>query len=123
DSTAAIDRYFTRYVGLFASVQAHGLRPATRAESTHPWRMGAVISVAMGPQGRWIKLPGAKHRVAIAQALGLPRIPVQLGMVHADAIRQVMRERSLPPLPALRELLERFRNEPNVEDAGKQAGA
>lgn len=117
DSVAAIDRYFERYVGLFASVREHGVLPAARSEFTHPWRMGAAISVALGPDGQWVKLPGAKHRVAIAQALGVAHIPVHLGMVHGEAIRQAMREHGLAPLPALRQLVARFR-----DGAGTAAG-
>ncbi len=30
---------------------------------------------------------GGHHRLAIAQVLALPQIPVQVGLVHAEAIR------------------------------------
>ncbi|MEI2415953.1 hypothetical protein V8Z80_07180 [Orrella sp. JC864] len=109
DSALAIDQYFERYVRLFLSIQRHGMLAPAYPVLSHPWRMGTGIGVAMGPDGQWVKLPGAKHRVAIAQALGLPHIPVQLGMVHGEAIRRMMRDQQTSVVPALRELVARFR--------------
>lgn len=87
DSNQRIDAYFERFEALFESIGRLGMqRPADSA-----WQdlldPGRHISVAIAADGSLVKLPGAKHRVAIARLLGLPRIPVRVTMIHIDFLR------------------------------------
>ena len=45
------------------------------------------IGVAIDATGRLCKLPGGQHRFAIARALGLSEIPVQVRMLHVDVLQ------------------------------------
>jgi hypothetical protein len=99
-----IDDYFERFVALFRSIQAHGVLPvnslkgpladkfqpsASRKRKTE-WGE-RDIGVAIGPDGQLVLLPGGKHRLAVATVLKIPRIPVQVRMVHVDWLRQLPR--------------------------------
>jgi hypothetical protein len=45
------------------------------------------IGVALTADGHLVKLPGGQHRFAIARALGLGEVPVQLRLLHVDALQ------------------------------------
>lgn len=90
-----LDDYFERYVALFRSVQVHGLlphdqaahlgTPLARPSLIRDWRSARYerdIGVAVGPKGELLALPGGKHRLAIAHALGLPTVPVEVRLLH-----------------------------------------
>ena len=51
--------------------------------------------------GRLIRHLGGKHRTAIAQALGLKSIPVEVRLVHVRWLAQEMRRTGLPAHRAL----------------------
>lgn len=72
---------------IYATVVREGnLRPFGQAA---PWAFreyGGVL-VHIGPGGRPYFGGAGQHRMAIALALGLQRIPAQLGATHSDAIR------------------------------------
>ena len=59
------------------------------------------IGVAINESGRLIRHLGGKHRTAIAQALGLKRIPVEVRLVHVRWLAQEMRRTGLPAHRAL----------------------
>jgi hypothetical protein len=61
------------------------------------------IGVAIDADGSIIRVLGGKHRTAIAQALKLPTIPVEIRMVHVHWLRQQAEETGLPPHLALAE--------------------
>jgi len=103
DRVEKIDRYFAQFVALFESIQALGVRPhrelggrAARFKAIAPGRRWLAefferdIGVAVGPGGELYKLPGGQHRMAIALALDLPVVPVQVRLVHQDWLAPLM---------------------------------
>lgn len=99
-SPELIEAYFARFVSLFRSIETHGLmrladaRRRTVQMSTaaglRRWRADFAerdIGVAIGRSGEVYRLPGAQHRTAIALVLGIPRLPVEVRLVHADWLR------------------------------------
>jgi hypothetical protein len=59
------------------------------------------IGVAITETGELIRHLGGKHRTAIAQALKLPTIPVEVRMVHTGWLLKQMERTGLPPHLAL----------------------
>lgn len=96
DSVERVDAYFEAFVSLFASIRENGLqrraqwtRRDRRRPSYRPWAAEwneQDIGVALTADGRLCKLPGGQHRFAIARALGLSRVPVQLRLLHVGAL-------------------------------------
>jgi hypothetical protein len=56
------------------------------------------ILVHVGRDGTLLRAGGGAHRFAIAWILGLPEIPVQLGVIHVDAVRQGLHRALRRPL-------------------------
>lgn len=122
DSPELIDGYFQRYVRLFDSIRTHGiLRRGVRIEGyderssvpglRHRWTelWEKEIGVAIGADGEVYRLPGGQHRTAIAQALNLQRIPVQIRLLHTDWVRQQMKVSGEPALAAIHYGIARLR--------------
>lgn len=95
DTREKINLYFERFISLFNSIQTHGLvsieqarRIATTLNSSsaiRSWRTNfgeSNLGIAIGPTGEVVALPGGQHRLAIAIAMQLPRIPVELRLIH-----------------------------------------
>jgi hypothetical protein len=59
------------------------------------------IGVAITETGELIRHLGGKHRTAIAQALKLPSIPVEVRMVHTSWLLRQVERTGLPPHLAL----------------------
>jgi hypothetical protein len=95
-SVELIDAYFQRFVDLFRSIQMHGIlrrkdyfRYAELSRSSCIRRLRAEwgekeIGIAIGAEGQVYRLPGGQHRVAIAMAIGLGTLPVQVRLVHSE---------------------------------------
>lgn len=66
------------------------------------------IGVAIGENGELIRHLGGKHRTAIAQALKLPTIPVEVRMVHTGWLAREVERSGLPPHQALAEGVQRL---------------
>jgi hypothetical protein len=114
-SVEAIEAYFRYCADLISSVRGNGVVP--RAEmyrldqrallghrKARPQRLNAVerdIGVAINGNGRLVRHLGGKHRTAIAQALQLPRIPVEVRLVHVRWLAREMRRTHLPAHLAL----------------------
>lgn len=116
DRPELIDAYFARFVELFHSVKTNGLhflsdyadvvadRPGLPA-----WRTRWIewsereIGVAIGADGSFYRLPGGQHRTAIARVLGLPALPVQVRLVHAE---WMARQPEKTPWQAIRRALD-----------------
>lgn len=96
DSEAAIERYFADVRALVDSIRAHGLL-SHRAGSA-AFDVDRDIGVALDADGDIVKLPGGQHRVAIAAVLGIPRIPVEVRMVHTELLRSVTAREGLDPV-------------------------
>jgi hypothetical protein len=60
------------------------------------------IGVAINADGEIVRHLGGKHRTAIAQALKLPRMPVEIRLVHVRWIAEQMQRTGLPPHLALK---------------------
>lgn len=116
DSAAILDAYFTRYVDLFHSIQAHGLRQRRHYQAAAVPRVGLSgwrqrwaewgereIGVAIGENGELLRLPGGQHRAAIAAVLELPRMPVQVRLIHPAWLA---RQPEPTPWEAVRRVLE-----------------
>lgn len=97
DSAEQIDAYFERFVALFQSIRENGVvRRSARRPMALPgggarswWtELGEQdIGVAIDATGQLWKLPGGQHRFAIARALGLSEVPVQVRMLHVDVLQ------------------------------------
>ena len=97
DSVERIDAYFERFVALFRSIRAQGVLRrgnlpgrARQGGGQRSWwtELGEQdIGVALDATGRLSKLPGGQHRFAIARALGLEAVPVQVRLLHVDALQ------------------------------------
>jgi len=75
DTPEKILRYLEVYVGFLDSMATEGYRPErTRDE----------IGVAISRQGRILKINRSLHRLAMAQRVGLPSIPVRVRCVHRE---------------------------------------
>jgi hypothetical protein len=59
------------------------------------------IGVAITESGELVRHLGGKHRTAIAQALNLPSIPVEIRLVHTGWLVKQMERTALPPHQAL----------------------
>lgn len=99
NSRAKLDDYFDRFVALYRSIEERGVMrmrdvrgDAGVPGSTAPGGKGRLgrnsdIGVAIGPDGTLAALPGAQHRLAVAHALSLERVPVQIRMIHGQWLR------------------------------------
>lgn len=116
-----LEAYFLRFVELFRSIEKNGvlrqgefsrrLLPGAPAMHRTAWieHGEREIGAAIGATGEIFRLPGGQHRTAIAFALGLPRIPVQIRMVHADWLQQEMKKNHVQPVEAIRCGISRLR--------------
>ena len=99
DSEAAIERYFADVRALVESIRAHGV--VSHRGGSAAFDVDRDIGVALDADGDIVKLPGGQHRVAIAAALGIRRIPVEVRMVHTGLLRSVMGRNGLDPVEAV----------------------
>jgi hypothetical protein len=114
DTEERIDAYFEHFVGLFESIRQYGLLrqaqiPRENVFSKKMWRKSNLdIALAIDQDGRFSKLPGGQHRLAVATVLELASIPVRISLVHHLWLRGIMAETGLPPVAALLQGLERL---------------
>lgn len=117
DTPARIDGYFRRYHRLIENVRAHGLRPHCAVDSAAFGRDPEIrletverseseIGLAIGADGRFYRFLGGRHRTAVAQALGLPLMPVRVRIVHARWLADLAESTGVTPYVALRNWLE-----------------
>ncbi|AWN40746.1 hypothetical protein [Methylobacterium durans] len=111
---AAIQAYLEHYVALRRSIEEHGFwrRSEITAETTSRFSGTAVrrtkdernereVGIAIGADGTVARIVGGNHRTAIAQRLGLSRIPAQVRLVHAEWLRGWIARTCLSPARAL----------------------
>ncbi len=108
-----VDRYFRSIVDLVRSVTEAGIvRRAEYRRVSHifdncrvrpPWieAVESDIGVAIGPGGEIYRFASGKHRMAIAQALSMGSMPVEVRMVHADWLQRQVEASGLRPVAAL----------------------
>ena len=112
DSEEKLHDYFRYFLALTESIEAHGFRAQASLGGIDVPLGVAVrgryagrqrdIGIAVDPGGRLLRFLGGRHRTAIAQALGLPAVPVEVRMVHADWLAEEARRADLQPAEALR---------------------
>ncbi len=111
DTEEKVHAYFRYFLALTENIRTHGFRLQTGLDDVAPASGVEVrgkfasrqrnIGVAIGPNGRLLRFLGGRHRVAIAQALGLPAVPVEIRLVHVDWLDAEIRRSGLPPAEAL----------------------
>jgi hypothetical protein len=120
DTQDKLDRYCAYMQWMIGSVQRHGLRPRGQASGLHEHAFADVreddkeagekdIRVAVDARGTFLRVGSGRHRVAVAQALGIPEVPAQIRLVHVAWIRHLTREYGVAPHAALRRWLGCFR--------------
>ena len=82
DTPEKIIAYLRIYLGFLDDMQRYGFDPA-RGKDT----LGVVVS----RDGRLLKINRGLHRLAMAQRLGLPTVPVEVRHVHRDWWAEVSR--------------------------------
>ena len=112
DSEEKLHAYFRYFLELIDSIKAHGFRDQRSLQGV-PVPQGLMvrgrysrrqrdIGAALGEDGRLLRFLGGRHRTAIAQALRLPAIPVEIRLVHADWLAAEARRAERPADQALR---------------------
>ena len=115
-SVEAVEAYLRYCRDLIKSVRKRGVMRHSEAGPFHRLRLKhrdarpvvhdsteRDIGVAITETGEIIRHLGGKHRTAIAQALKLPSIPVEVRMVHTSWLLRQMERTALPPHLALAE--------------------
>ena len=122
DTREAVEAYFRYCADLIDSMRAHGIvaRRAVgrldrswldRHRSIRPAALNYAerdVGVAVAADGRLVRHLGGKHRTAVAQALALPSMPVEVRLVHAGWLAREMQRSGLPAHRALPEALARL---------------
>lgn len=121
-----VEAYLQYCLALIESAHTHGVMRRRDAGAFHRLRLQhrntrpagldlaeRDIGVAITAEGELVRHLGGKHRTAVAQALNLPSLPVEVRLVHVDWLTRQMRVTGLPAHKALPHgivaLRERFR--------------
>ncbi|WP_116599702.1 hypothetical protein [Primorskyibacter marinus] len=91
-------RRYARLDQIFAETRQTGRLKSRTETSDHYRREHGGIFVHVTRDGTMLRAGGGNHRFAIAWILGLPEIPVQLGVIHADAVREGLHKTLRLPL-------------------------
>lgn len=86
DTEEKLKDYFLRFRALYESIVAHGLLPNRHVATRLSLPQDREIGIAVDRNGRLIKLPGGQHRFALALAMNMKTVPVELRMIHADQV-------------------------------------
>jgi hypothetical protein len=118
DGRAEIDAYFRYCVDLIRSMRKHGIVPRRQFRSfrkrwlrhreTRPTKFEGSerdVGVGINRDGDLVRHLGGKHRTAIAQALRMPKMPVEIRLVHVGWLAAEMERTGLPAHLALPEAL------------------
>jgi hypothetical protein len=109
-----IRNYFKHYRDLKLSIEKHGFlqRRQVSREISSAFAHNMVrsskaelqereVSIAISADGEPIRIVGGHHRTAIAQRIGLTRMPVQVRLVHAKWLARQIQQTRLSPAQAL----------------------
>ncbi|HWT31817.1 MAG TPA: hypothetical protein VN240_12435, partial [Propylenella sp.] len=117
DTEDKIHAYFRYFLALIDSVRQHGLQDSGALEDLNvPIGVGVRgrhvrhnrnIGVAIAADGRLLRFLGGRHRTAIAQALKLPAVPVEIRFVHAEWLAQETARTGLTAVKALQDWVRR----------------
>nr|WP_298096583.1 hypothetical protein [uncultured Shinella sp.] len=122
DTIDKLDSYYEYYLALIEDIEKNGILPHSdlglRGQTGHRHRWTRSlwqdlaerdIGVAIDADGKLVRHTSGKHRMAAALALNLPRIPVEIRMVHARWLQRRSETLGLPPKDALLATLEEAR--------------
>lgn len=118
DNQEKVDRYCDYVQWLVESIRTNGLR--RRAENRHEHAFADIrvpskearekdVRVAVNAQGEFLRFGSGRHRVAVAQVLGIEEVPAQVRLVHVGWLKHLTEASGLPPHAALRKWLRSFR--------------
>lgn len=93
-SEAEIDAYFASLSGLKASIERDGVQVQSPVASN--------VHVRVDREGDLLKCGEGTHRLAIALALGIDRVPVFVDLVHRRYYDRNVARPGTPPMQALR---------------------
>lgn len=123
DTIGKLDGYFEYYLALIDDIEKNGIQPHSelglrgQTGNRHRWTRSLWqdlaerdIGVAIDADGRLVRHTNGKHRMAVALALGLPRIPVEIRLVHARWLQRQANKLGLSPRDALLATLEKARS-------------
>ena len=99
DSEEKIESYFIGMAGLLEDIRANGyrMRPLPDLGLLGAFRPSSVrslleeaeerhIGVALDADGALLRLGPGQHRLAAAQLLGVPEVPVEVRLLHVDVL-------------------------------------
>lgn len=122
DTIEKLDQFFEYYLSLIADIEKNGIVPHSdlgllrQTGHRHRWTRTLWqdlaerdIGVAIDAAGRLVRHTNGKHRMAAALALGIPRIPVEIRLVHAGWLMREAKRRALSPAHALLAVLDEAR--------------
>jgi hypothetical protein len=122
-SVAEVDAYYRYCADLIASMREHGALPRRKLgpigrvwlkhRDARPPILNSAerdIGVAIDGDGTLVRHRGGKHRTAIAQALGLPSVPVEVRLVHVGWLSRLTARTGLPAHLALAQGLKAITN-------------
>lgn len=114
DSLEAIEAYLNYCRDLIKSMRKRGVVRHSQSLAFHRLRIKhrdarsplhdsteRDVGVAIAEDGELIRHLGGKHRTAVAMALQLPSLPVEIRMVHAGWLRRQVERTGLAPHLAL----------------------
>jgi hypothetical protein len=113
DTEDKVHAYFRYFLALTDSIRTHGFREQSRIDALARDAGFEVrgsfalrqrnIGVALSADGSLLRFLGGRHRLAIAQALNLPAVPVELRLVHLDWLAAEVGRRKRAPAGALKD--------------------
>ena len=113
DTEDKVHAYFRYFLALTDSIRTHGFREQSQAAALVRDPGFAVrgsfalrqrnIGVAMSADGTLLRFLGGRHRLAIAQAVKVPAVPVELRLVHLDWLAAEVARRKRVPAVALKD--------------------
>jgi hypothetical protein len=89
DSVEKIDAYFERFKNLHDSMVENGFMAINDFKLNSISNQERNIGIAIDKDGSMIKLPGGQHRFSIALTLGIPKISVEIRMIHKEYLQKV----------------------------------
>jgi hypothetical protein len=121
--------YFRHYLALVEEIEATGMRdryslgpyfiPDGKGGNRLSPHQSRNIGVAAGPDGSLLRFLGGRHRMAIAQALGLSLVPAELRLVHSDWLLSEVHRTGLTPVQAIRNFVGQVPGLAQAEPTGR----
>ncbi len=111
DSEVKIAEYFHRFQSLFQSILECGLLANRTIAQQTGIPADREIGVAIDADGSLVKLPGGQHRFALAAALNIEVVPVEIRMVHVELLSKVSAAFKTSYLDSLSLLLQALKNQ------------